>query len=304
MTKLHAERVRGIGEYLAANCRELEVARYSYLVGAGSAGAVVRRLREFQNSDGGFGNGVEPDFNLPGSSPIATSVAFQIIDEIHGEGCGEVIRRTMAYLESVYSADRPGWRTVGEEVNNHPHAPWWHYLEESGGTPIDRNWGNPSAELLGYMIRFGDKDTPVDRESLVDHALRRVSNLPEPLSEHEIYCFLRLYEALSDSDRKRFHAPIQAAVEQAVERDTEKWVSYVPRPTDFAPTPDSPFASCFGSLLEEDLDQRAKVGNSGVWEPNWQWGAYLDAWTVARQHWIGVLAVKNVAVLQAHRRIG
>ena len=56
--------------FIVAHARPLERAWYAYQFESGPAEAVLDTLAAFQNADGGFGHGLEPDVQLPNSSAI------------------------------------------------------------------------------------------------------------------------------------------------------------------------------------------------------------------------------------------
>ena len=126
--------------------RPLEIARYDYIFEKSSADGVLRELSAFQNHDGGFGHGIESDFHLPDSTPIATSVGLRILDALPSSKLrDEMITKALQYLRTAFFLDRVGWFSVTPEVNEYPHAPWWTYDISTKMTPIDMSWGNPSA---------------------------------------------------------------------------------------------------------------------------------------------------------------
>ena len=45
-------------KYIGKHCRPLELARFNYLFKNDAAERVVEELKKFQNTDGGFGNGL------------------------------------------------------------------------------------------------------------------------------------------------------------------------------------------------------------------------------------------------------
>ena len=57
--------------------RDLDRRLLSYYFEGGSDVSVLAALAVYQNDDGGFGHGLEPDLRTPASSVIATTVAFQ-----------------------------------------------------------------------------------------------------------------------------------------------------------------------------------------------------------------------------------
>ena len=84
MKKLSTASQRKIAAYLTSDeVRPLEQQLYRYHFDGGTAAEVITELARFQNADGGFGHGLEPDLRLAGSSVIATTVALQRCREIH-----------------------------------------------------------------------------------------------------------------------------------------------------------------------------------------------------------------------------
>ena len=74
LQKARFESARG---FVHERARPLDRALFSALFENGDAAAVSNALVAFRNEDGGFGNALEPDFRLPASSPMATSMALQ-----------------------------------------------------------------------------------------------------------------------------------------------------------------------------------------------------------------------------------
>lgn len=58
--------------FIKTKARGLERSLFEYEFENGSQESVLAELITYQNKDGGFGNGIEPDFWLPNSSPMAT----------------------------------------------------------------------------------------------------------------------------------------------------------------------------------------------------------------------------------------
>ncbi|MFQ7672712.1 MAG: hypothetical protein ACLRLY_09730 [Clostridium sp.] len=68
--------------FVYKNARPLELAKWQYHFENGSREAVLETLACYQNTDGGFGYGLEPDYWNPHSSPSQTYEATEIIWEI------------------------------------------------------------------------------------------------------------------------------------------------------------------------------------------------------------------------------
>lgn len=63
--------LQSLKDYVTQHCRPLEAAYLGFLLGETAVAPFVAELHSFQNPDGGFGHGLEPDFWLPDSSPMA-----------------------------------------------------------------------------------------------------------------------------------------------------------------------------------------------------------------------------------------
>jgi len=68
-----------LNSYMNKKARPLESAIFNYYFNDSSGDDILDSLEEFQNSDGGFGLGIEPDFKLIQSSPMATSIGLRYL---------------------------------------------------------------------------------------------------------------------------------------------------------------------------------------------------------------------------------
>ncbi|MCZ6538501.1 MAG: hypothetical protein O6922_01575, partial [Chloroflexi bacterium] len=119
-------------EFIGLNARPLERAQFEYQFGSGSISDVLAELGEFQNDDGGFGHGIEPDLRMPLSSSFASTLAFQVFRELAVPGDLSVVGRGIKYFERTYNRSIGGWDPVGPHSDEFPHAPWWNYKPVDG----------------------------------------------------------------------------------------------------------------------------------------------------------------------------
>ena len=168
----------------------------------GSSEEVLKNLKKFQNEDGGFGHGLEPDFMLPDSSAMASTIAFQILDEI-GEKNNKMAHSAIEFYETTFDQNRNGWWAVPPQVNDHPHAPWWAYDKQEKWTAIDNHWGNPSSEIIGILYEYRSQLQLLDIEHLLGYAIDHFKGLNEYGSEHEIYCYLRMFQKITGNLSKK-----------------------------------------------------------------------------------------------------
>ena len=66
-------------DFLARQARLLEQRLYATLFEGAPAAGVVEALRGYQNDDGGFGHGLEPDKRCPASQPLDVQVALETL---------------------------------------------------------------------------------------------------------------------------------------------------------------------------------------------------------------------------------
>src|SRR5699024_8891825 len=149
------EMFRKTSDWMKRNARPLKYARWAYLFENGSREDVIQKLSAFQNDNGGFGHGLEPDSMLPDLNAIDTWTACQILMEVEAGGEEQIVKSTVEYLMQSYDHAKGLWKTVVPEHNNHPHAPWWSYSEDA-----QESWMyNPSVELAAYLIHWSEEES-------------------------------------------------------------------------------------------------------------------------------------------------
>ena len=134
-------------EFISLNARPLERARFDYHFASGPISDVLTQLRAFQNNDGGFGHGIEPDLRMPLSSPFATTLAFQVFRDLDVPGNHAAVVEGIKYFERTYDHSIAGWDPVGPRGNGFPRAVWWNYEPIDGrlgplkqSNPVPRSW--------------------------------------------------------------------------------------------------------------------------------------------------------------------
>lgn len=194
-----------------------------------------------------------------------------------------------------YDEQRRGWAIVRSEVDDYPHTPWWEYeaaINHFG-------WGNPSAELLGFLIKYGDPGAAQLAAALRQRALDRIQNV-DPAQFHEVFNFKALYDLAGEDLRQQLHDPLGKLITAAATVNPDGWTAYVAPPLNFITSPNDPFAQLFDEvILRKNVDFiTASMVDGDHWEPNWDWsGTYPEDWQIAKQEWIGQLTVRNLRTL-------
>ncbi|WP_047984181.1 hypothetical protein [Ornithinibacillus californiensis] len=295
-------------EFLLKNCRQLEITRFEYLFEDGSKDAVIRSLKEFQNDDGGFGHGIEPDFWLPSSSPMATWAAGQILKEIEADKEEPMVKSMVNYLINTFDHRVGKWASILEETNNYPHAPWWHWTEG-----VQDNWSfNPSIELAANLIHWSNPDSKTAEIGWksIKHAVTYLMNQRE-MDKHEINNFQQFIkiikleqsklEALLPYSFYQIAEHIMNLAFDCINKDKSSWGSgYEPLPLDFVQSPSDALYNRLDTLVEQNLDfYLSQMLDEGTWDISWEWGSYPQEFEVARTYWKGILAVDRLKQFRA-----
>lgn len=302
---LSREAFEEASNFVLHSARGLERKIYKYRFQNGTVGPILVELHHYQNPDGGFGHGLEPDLRSPLSSPIATTHAFQRLNKLDLEEIeGDLVKDGIDYFQNTFNPEVKRWFATPSEINDYPHAPWWHYDEEKGGTMIDESWGNPTAEILGYLLKFNQFVDRIDTEKLLNHAVQRLNRNGDLSSEHEVQCYVKLYRYLPSEWCSKIRDRLANAVQQLVRTDPSEWNDYVPKPIDFVKSPDSFKFGISANLIEENLDFLVEsLKSNGVIEPSWEWGQYEEEWDRAKKEWTGILTLRGLTLLDEFGRI-
>ena len=289
-------------QFISEHGRPLEQTRYAHFFENGSKEAIFFELARFQNDDGGFGNGLEPDLRLVDSSVLATTVAFQRFRELDASPDHPLVQKACRFLLDTYNADDGFWPMIPDNTGDAPHAPWW-----SDAASWRRFPDNPRAEIVGYLYDYPDCFPEDLRQQLTKTVVSRLLSLPDDIEMHELMCFVRLSETrtLPDSTRARMLPKLESALNRVVAREPADWDNYGLPPLEAAPSPDARFAPLFENELSLNLDHMIeRQAEAGCWTPAWSWEAdYPEAWAIARDDWSGVLTLQNLLILRAFGRL-
>jgi hypothetical protein len=286
-------------EFIHTHARPIDLRLFQYYFEGGTKESVLEELVKYQNPDGGFGNAIEPDFRLKASSPMATSIAFQYCIKVDIFPENPLIEPAIEYLMSMYESENGYWPATSLEVNEEPHAPWWHV--EKISPPSDEKWANPSAELFGYLHKFSEY---VPQEFLTQVSSRVYSNLNNITLIEGIYnilCWQRAYYYLPE--------PLKSMVKERLDNAFSK---IKPITSDFlnevrifwlTPSPNAVLLFNPGNihgLFDQEIERQAKDGG---WWPTWKWGQYEDSWKIAEKEWAGKITVHCLIALKKFKLI-
>jgi len=305
MKKLSKTLLSQLTSYMNTETRPLEKSIFNYYFNDSSGDDILDSLGAFQNSDGGFGKGIEPDFKLIESSPMATSIGLRYLSKLdNSDKAQTMIAKAVEYLDSTFDTNRNGWYSVPSNVNSYPHAPWWEFRNDINMTVIDYSWGNPTAELIGYLYKYKEYLNNLDIYSLKSYAITNLNKRTGFNSDHEIFCYIHMYNAVDEESSSQMADTLKLAVSQLVNLTQSEWINYVPTPLKFVNIDSMNFFGIERKFIDQNLDYLIdKLEKDGKILPSWQWDSYLDSWEIAKSEWIGILTLEALLSLRKFNRI-
>ena len=305
MKKLSKTLINRLNNYMNSEARPLERAIFNYYFNGSSCDDILDSLEAFQNSDGGFGKGLEPDFKLLQSSPMATSIGLRHLSMIDKNvKAQKMISKAVRYLENTFDSNRRGWFSVSSQVNQYPHAPWWEFRKEINMTVIDYSWGNPSAELIGYLYNNKEYLNKLDINSLIVNAINILNQQVEFNSPHEIFCYIHMYNVLGKEFSSQIEDTLKLAVSKLVNLNEAEWVNYVPTPLEFIQMDSKDFFGIEKKYIDQNLDYlQDRLEEAGRILPSWQWDNYKEDWEISKLEWTGILTLEALLSLRKFNRI-
>jgi hypothetical protein len=266
----------------------------------GSAGDVLTALAVFQNPDGGFGHGLEPDTQSPASTAIATSIGFRLLARVGAPGDHPMVRGVIGWLDRALDREGGVWPIVGKDVDLAPHAPWWVWSAD-----LAENWNgfayNPTAEILGLLYGCS-AIAPAGLIEAAEAGMLRTLALGAPIEgAYDLKCAIRLAETPAAPAKVR--GPLAALVRSSVAAHDPN-DEHAPV-LELAPRP----GSLVADLLADRIDAAvatliAGQQDDGGWTPFWDW-AFVDAgaWGKAKSDWCGWLTREALETLTAWGRV-
>ncbi|HEU5140714.1 MAG TPA: hypothetical protein VFT51_12115 [Bacillales bacterium] len=294
MKKLNEHHFKLARQFMKQRARKLERAIFEYEFESAPYAKALEELVKYQNEDGGFGHGLEPDLRCPESSAIATTRALEILQLGHGQtGQNQVIEKALKYLEETFNEERFGWDIIPKEAERSPRAIWWDY-----GVFAD-NWGNPNADIVGYFIDYRST-YPLDKlEDLITYAIGYLIQSCDLKEMHELFCYLRLFERLGEEQQQKIKGTLDEFVDNCVVKNPGDRQGYGATPLKVVDSPDSLYYPKYSDVMPRELDGLIEQQTEeGSWEPDWIWHQFEDEWQNAKEEWKGVLTLDALRTLR------
>lgn len=252
--------------------------------GADPAG-VVDALRGYQNADGGFGHGLEPDKRCPDSLALDVQIAFETLLTA-GARDDDMVRRAADWLQSVATPDG-AVSLCSPAVEGYPraeHITEWTYVPGL----------NPTAGLVGLLHELG-VEHPWREQAGAWCASELAKGLPE--DAHAMLVSMGYLQHTDDVDLDKIRDWLPKLSHYRADAADP---TYGVTPLQFAPTPDSFWRSLFDDAqIEAHLDRLvADQQPDGGWALTWE-----PPSTAATLAYRGMVTVSALRTLEAYNRL-
>ncbi|MFN3512031.1 MAG: hypothetical protein ACK41C_03240 [Phenylobacterium sp.] len=276
-------------DFIYAVARLIDRLWFAQVFEGAAAEPVLAALAAYQNPDGGFGHGLEPDTRTPASQPLNVEVALQYMADVGAAEAG-MVRRACDFLDRA-SAPGGGVPTLLPGFEAHAHAAHWRGYARAPDLV-------PNAGLVGLLYRL-DIEHPW-RERTAEWIWPRLK--AEDLGAHDILSAALFLEHAPDRPRAQ-----AAAARLAAKLPSAAWFKpdasaegYGLTPLWFAPMPDSFCRPRFeDAAIARDLDHLAAAQQAdGGWPLSWD-----PPGPAAALEWRGVQTIKALRTLRAYGRV-
>jgi hypothetical protein len=310
MKQLNRDAFNRARAFLKAQARPLDHALFEHRFEAAPAERVQEELARYQNDDGGFGQALEPDVRTPSSSALATGIGLTILKELECPPEHAMVTAAVRLLRQTFDEEVQVWRVIPHDVNDYPHAPWWHDEDGSLARTFDDFLIIPRAQIVGLLHDYAAL-VPADwLDVLTEATVTAIETLEEDAfrggGDTLRYALdLAETEPLPQRFKDRLIPRLRELAAQIVCRDPQEWGGYCATPLKIAPSPESVVADMLWEDLQRNLDYAIDHQTAeGTWEPTWTWGDfYPDAWERARLEWRGHLTLRTLNMLHVFGRI-
>lgn len=293
LTKLQLHK---IATWMQSKARPLDLAKWNYIFDNGSKADIVEELVKFQNSDGGFGNGLEPDVIMPDSNAVSGGEAIFIAYRYELDCSAPWFAKLLDYFEHTIQSTPSFWEFAPKEMDNYPRAPWWNYTPDKKFTP------NPCAVIASAMILHGSgKQKEIGLK--IAHKCFDFLLSDEFCGDHECYNLMALIDKIKSVKMPLITDEMLESMKRRISAnvcyDHSMWSEYHAQPINFADSPNSPWYECVKDGMERNLNYMLdNINHDGIWQPNFSWGIDSDIAKEVTKQWMGYIAVNNARIIK------
>ena len=270
--------------------RVLERRVYDALFELGDPAGVAAALAAYQNADGGFGHGLEPDKRVPTSQALDVEIAFERLVSVNVRA-PKMVEAACNWLTTI-SAPSGAVPILMPDIADYPRAGHWTATEYPAGL-------NPTCGIAAHANTMQISHPWVQRAT--EYCFAELESGRVEAEGHSLLGVTKFLASAPDPRRSAAGARrVQAALETATFFKLDATSdAYGVTPLQFAPTPDSMAAAWFGAdIVNPHLDAlEAGQQPDGGWDIAWE--PVSDA---TRSEWRAIRTVEALHTLRAYGR--
>jgi len=311
MKKLSKKSFEEIRLWVYRNARQFELALWQYEFENGSKEAVLSALAYYQNDDGGFGNALEPDSWNPESTPYTTKVVIDLLRSIDFvDAKHPIIQGMLKFFESGKHREEYGWLWSIPSNENHAHAPWWNYDPKMN----ENYYIDITPKIVCFLLQFAEKDSALYQQAIA-FTNRLLADLKKPENKqkalHGRYALSEMIKQLGLTDQfeiSHLTDNLKAHIDETICRDVSQWTDYNVKPSEFIPSPNSPFLLGNEATVHTELDYLIEIRpENNVWGITWKWwdnyDKYPKEFAISEHWWKSWIAIEKLKFLRAFDRL-
>jgi hypothetical protein len=283
--------------FVWGNARLIDRHLFSALLCGGPTEPVIDTLKAYQNSDGGFGQALEPDNRCPESQPIFVETALVILDKINALSeprvRTELLLPVCDYLTSI-TTNEGGVPFVLPSANPYPHTPW---MGAPDNPPASLN---PTASIAGLLLKAGIQHPWLEQAAA--YCWKEIAT-SQAEAFHDILPMVTFLENAGHNEKaaaelERIAASVRS--KHQVELDPEAG-GYVKMPLDWAPRP----ASFFRKLFDDEVIRLHLAALASRQQADGGWPITWDTVSpAAAAEWRGRVTIDALVTLRAYEGEG
>jgi hypothetical protein len=146
--------------------------------------------------------------------------------------------------------------------------PAFNWLHEEAN--IVQGWGNPGAELVGYLCHYQELVPSAFLKHVLDMAVRNLMLVERPIGTFTLLCYMRLSKFAPESLREMIIQRLREDVPKVIEINPLNWPYWCTKPYWFAISPSSPVVDIIKKDVIRNLEYEIKnQTDDGFFPPHW-----------------------------------
>ncbi len=259
-----------IQNWMHRNARELDLNIWKCLFENGSPEEVANTIHLYQNEDGGFGKGIDPDNWNINSTPYACIYAIETLCIVGFHDMKHpVYQGIKKYLETT---DIEQWIFTVSSNQDYPHASFYNYSEEYNKNESLGVVISLSAFVLEHM-----ENTPIYQivTQRLDSYIEKIydNNLGDMGPASYIILIDTMQKMkIKGYDYDELQYRLSEIVNQKMQKDEKQWDNYGYRPSDFIKSKDSYFLKGNEEIVRKECEfLKRTLPINDVWPVSWCW---------------------------------